>query len=76
MNTDNTQTTTITVTIDQLGLIAYAANVTANEMRKIARHYEDGESQSRSAKITANKLDELNKLAINAYQDEMRFANK
>jgi len=76
MNTDNTQTTTITVTIDQLGLIAYAANVTANEMRKIARHYEENEQGARSAKITANKLDELNKLAISAYQDEMRFANK
>lgn len=76
MNTDNTQTTTITVTIDQLALIAYAANVTANEMRKIARHYEADEQGAQSATISANKLDELNKLAINAYQDAVRFANK
>ena len=76
MNTDNTQTTTITVTIDQLGLIAYAARITEVEMRKIACHYEDGESQSRSAKITADKLNELNKLATNAYQDAVRFPEK
>ena len=76
MNTDNTQTTTITITIDQLGLIAYAATVTANEMRKIAHYYEDDEQGAQSAIISANKLDELNKLAISAYQDAVRFAEK
>lgn len=76
MTTDNTQTTTITVSIDQLSLIAYATNVAANEMRKIASHYEDGEQGAESAKLSATKLDSLHKLAVNAYQDAVRFADK
>jgi hypothetical protein len=76
MNTDNNQTTTITVTTAQLGLIAYAAYVSANEMRKIARHYDGDEQGAQSATITANELDNLQKFAISAYEDSVRFPEK
>jgi triosephosphate isomerase len=76
MNTDNTQTTTITVTIEQLGLIAYAARITEDEMRKIARHYEEDEQGAITANITARKLKDLYNMSVSAYQDAVRFAEK
>jgi hypothetical protein len=76
MNTDYNQTTTITISTAQLGLIAYAAYVCANEMRKIARHYEEDEQGAQSANLTANELDNLQKFAISAYQETVRFPEK
>lgn len=72
MNTDLTQTTTITISIEQLGLIAYAANVTQNEMKHIARHYEADEQGAISANITASKLKDLYNFAVNEYQNATR----